>query len=118
MDEPSKRRHFLRGRGERTGWAQVKPTVRELVRFRQINLVADAWPFSIPFDAIFCRNVIIYFDRQTQTRLFRRLVQHLAPDGLLFVGHAETLYWLNELLVPVDHAVYRARRSPLTGLTP
>jgi chemotaxis protein methyltransferase CheR len=111
MDDPSKRRYFLRGRGERLGWAQVKPEVREMVTFRRINLVGELWAIPAHFDAIFCRNVIIYFDRGTQRRLFGRLTQYLAPGGLLFVGHAETLFWLGELLEAVDHSVYRARIS-------
>jgi len=107
LDEPLKHSYFLRGRGSCEGSVLVKPAVRKMVSFRNINLVADAWPVQTRFDAIFCRNVIIYFDRETQARLFRRIVQYLAPGGLLFVGHAETLYWLDDLLVPVDHAVYR-----------
>ncbi|MEI9976928.1 MAG: CheR family methyltransferase [Ignavibacteriota bacterium] len=55
--------------------------------------------------------MIIYFDRDTQRRLFERLVQYLAPGGLLFVGHAEALYWLDDLLVALDHSVYRARTA-------
>jgi chemotaxis protein methyltransferase CheR len=85
--------------------------VRELVTFRRINLVGELWAIPAHFDAIFCRNVIIYFDRGTQRRLFGRLTQYLAPGGLLFVGHAETLFWLGELLEAVDHSVYRARIS-------
>jgi len=105
----------LRGRGEREGWVQVKPKVRELITFQHINLVEEPWAIRPHFDAIFCRNVIIYFDRDTQRRLFERLIQYLAPGGLLFVGHAETLFWLDELLVPVEHSVYRARISTPTG---
>jgi len=109
MDDPLKHRYFLRGRGACEGLVQVKPAVRKLVTFRNINLVADGWDVRTHFDAIFCRNVIIYFDRETQARLFGRMVQYLAPGGLLFVGHAETLFWLDDLLVPLDHSVYRLR---------
>jgi chemotaxis protein methyltransferase CheR len=111
MDDQARRRYFLRGRDEREGWVLVKPAVRQLVTFRHINLIEEPWPLQTRFDAIFCRNVIIYFDRQTQARLFGRLAQYLATGGLLFVGHAETLFWLDELFVPIDHSVYRARRS-------
>jgi chemotaxis protein methyltransferase CheR len=111
MDQESKRRYFLRGCGEGEGSVQVKPKVRDLVTFRHINLVEEPWPIRTRFDAIFCRNVIIYFDRETQRRLFERLAQYLAPGGLLFVGHAESLFWLDELLVPVTHSVYRVRSS-------
>ena len=118
MDGQKKGRYFLRGRGEREDWVQVKPAVRKLVTFRNINLIAEPWPIRTRFDAIFCRNVIIYFDRETQARLFAWLVQYLAPEGLLFVGHAESLYWLGDLLVPVDQAVYRARNFAPSGQIP
>lgn len=111
MDDALKRRYFLRGCGECAGRVLVKLEVRALVTFRHINLVEEPWAIRTHFDAIFCRNVIIYFDRETQRRLFGRLTQYLAPGGLLFVGHSETLYWLDELLVPLDHSVYRARTS-------
>jgi len=114
MDDGTKRRFFLRGSAERQGWVQVKPAVRAPVTFRNINLIAEAWPVRTHFDAIFCRNVIIYFDRETQKRLFTRMVRYLAPGGLLFIGHAETLFWLDDLLVPIAHAVYRARSSAPT----
>ena len=88
-----------------------------MVRFRQINLVQEPWAIQTRFDAIFCRNVIIYFDRETQRHLFERLSQYLTADGLLFVGHAETLYWLDEFLAPVRHSVYRARGTPVPDKT-
>ena len=107
IDDRRKRRYFLRGSAANEGWAQVKPNVRDLVTFRRVNLVEEAWPIHARFDVIFCRNVIIYFDRETQRRLFERLAEYLAPRGLLFVGHAESLYWLGELFAPVAHSVYR-----------
>jgi len=60
---------------------------------------------------IFCRNVIIYFNRETQERLFGRLVQYLKPTGYLMVGHSENLHWMNTLLVPVESTIYRLRRE-------
>ena len=115
MEERLKHRFFLRGRGESEGSVRLKPEVRERVVFRHINLVAAAWPIPVQFDAIFCRNVIIYFDRATQRHLFERMAPYLAPGGLLFVGHAETLYWLDDLLVPARQSVYRAR-NPVSKL--
>jgi len=109
VDERLKRRSFLRGRRDSESWVQVKPEVREMITFRHINLIEEPWPIRAGFDAIFCRNVIIYFDRETQQRLFQRMTRYLTAGGLLFVGHAETLFWLDELLVPIEHSVYRAR---------
>ena len=90
---------------------RVKPSLRRMVTFRRINLIEDSWPIRSVFDAIFCRNVIIYFDRETQRRLIGRLLEHLTPHGYLFVGHSESLFWLGELVEPVRHTVYRKRSS-------
>jgi len=83
------RRFFLRGSGQRAGQMCVRPEVRELVEFRQFNLLAERYPFEHRFDAIFCRNVMIYFDKPTQLRILERFAPLLVPDGLLFCGHSE-----------------------------
>ena len=83
------RDNFLRGAGDNAGWVSVRPELRGLVTFRQLNLQAPSWPELGTFDAIFCRNVVIYFDRATQARLIDRFAQRLRPGGLLTVGHAE-----------------------------
>jgi chemotaxis protein methyltransferase CheR len=83
------RRHFLRGTGENAGYAMVRPELRATVKFNVRNLLADDWPPSEGFDAIFCRNVMIYFDRETQLQLLDRLAKVLAPGGILFLGHSE-----------------------------
>jgi chemotaxis protein methyltransferase CheR len=102
-------RYFLRGTGEWTGHLQVRPEIRSLVAFRRINLIAEPWPIYTRFDVIFCRNVIIYFNRDTQRRLFERLASYLAQDGYLLVGHSESLYWLGNLFVPLRSTIYRLR---------
>jgi chemotaxis protein methyltransferase CheR len=83
------RAHFLRGAGDNAGWVSVRPELRALVTFRPLNLQAAAWPELGTFDAIFCRNVVIYFDRAAQARLIDRFAMLLRPAGLLMVGHAE-----------------------------
>ncbi|MFP4683777.1 MAG: CheR family methyltransferase [Ectothiorhodospira sp.] len=85
------KRYFLRGRGGMQGLVRVKPQVRELVTFSSLNLLGPDWPLKEPFDAIFCRNVLIYFDKPTQYRLLSRFHPLTRPDGLLFVGHSESL---------------------------
>ena len=96
------RRHFAR-HGDAY---DVLPAVRDLVRFGRLNLM-DAWPMKGPFDVIFCRNVMIYFDRPTQERLVRRFAELLPPGGILCVGHAESLSGLDHGLIAVQPAVYR-----------
>ena len=100
-------RHFLRGTKESEGLVSVKPEIRRLVHFRRVNFVDAVWPVRGKFDAIFCRNVLIYFDRETQYRLLARLADLLKPEGFLFVGHSENLHWFRDLLIPVATSVYR-----------
>lgn len=88
-----RRKYFLRGTGSLAGKCQVRPEVRRLIEYRQLNLLND-WPFRTPFDVIFCRNVLIYFDDETQRSLVPRFGEHLRPGGYLFLGHSENLSWL------------------------
>lgn len=94
------RAHFLRGTAGNDGWVSVRPELRPLVTFAQLNLLAPAWPALGSFDAIFCRNVVIYFDREAQKRLLGRFAGLLRPHGLLAVGHAESF--------PAGQAGFRA----------
>jgi chemotaxis protein methyltransferase CheR len=113
-----KRRYFLRGTGRNAGTVLVRPELRDLVSFRQINLIQEPWPIRGQFDAIFCRNVMIYFNRPTQQRLLEGFAAHLNPDGYLFVGHSENLQWLSNLFEPVGGTVYRLPRREVARPTP
>lgn len=84
------RKHFLRGAGANDGLVSVRPELRSLVRFGQLNLQSPVWPAQERFDVIFCRNVVIYFDRDFQKKLLDRLAGLLVPGGLLMVGHSES----------------------------
>lgn len=109
IDSELRQRYFLRGMGRWSGFCQVRPEVRRLVTFRQINFAADQWPIQTRFDAIFCRNVIIYFDAQTQRRLLPRFAERLCEGGYLMLGHSENLHWLNELFTPLGNTIYQRR---------
>jgi chemotaxis protein methyltransferase CheR len=85
---------------------QVRPELRSLVAFKQLNLM-HALPLKGPLDAIFCRNVIIYFDKQTQCELFRRLAPLQRPDDLLFLGHSESLFKVSDSWQLIGRTVYR-----------
>jgi chemotaxis protein methyltransferase CheR len=111
LDPTLRRRHFLRGRGVREGLVCVRPELGALVSFRALNLLAAHWPLTTRFDAIFCRNVMIYFDKPTQHRVLQRLAQWLKPDGLLFVGHAENFSEARELFELQGKTVYRLARG-------
>jgi len=83
------RRHFLRGTGANAGMIRVKPELARSIEFRVHNLIDTHWSLGAPFDIVFCRNVMIYFDAGTQTRVLERIHRAMAPGGLLFVGHSE-----------------------------
>ncbi|UXY13953.1 protein-glutamate O-methyltransferase CheR [Chitiniphilus purpureus] len=102
-----RRRYFHRGRGPHQGMAAVKPELAARVAFRQLNLRLSPWPMSRPFDVVFCRNVLIYFDRPTQQDILRRITTLLAPGGLLFLGHSETVNGAGLPLELVDTTTYR-----------
>lgn len=101
------RTHFQRGFGPQEGNYRVKRTLRDRVTFHHLNLLEDELPVREPFHAIFCRNVMIYFDRPTQDELVSRLADRLMPGGYLFVGHSESLTQMRHTLQPVRPAVYR-----------
>jgi chemotaxis protein methyltransferase CheR len=85
-----KRKWLFRGSGEDSGMVKVRPELQEGVVFRQLNLL-EFWPCKGPFDLIFCRNVMIYFDRNLMYKIVRRFEEKLAPGGLIFIGHSESL---------------------------
>lgn len=97
---------FKRGRGANTGLVRLKPEIRNRVSFKRLNLLHD-WPMQGPFDLIFCRNVVIYFDKTTQTQLFERFADLLVADGHLFIGHSETLYKVTDRFTSLGNTIYR-----------
>jgi len=106
LDPALCRRHLLRGTGPREGLVMVKPEVKRMVHVARLNLMDD-WPFQGPFDVIFCRNVMIYFDRPTRARLVGRLYEMLRAGGVLAIGSAETLSGVGVPLRQVQPSVYR-----------
>jgi chemotaxis protein methyltransferase CheR len=83
------RRHFLRGTGSNDGRIRIKPELARAVEFRVHNLMAPRWSFDEPFDIVFCRNVMIYFDAPTQRQVLERIHAAMRPRGVLYVGHSE-----------------------------
>ncbi|OQW33617.1 MAG: hypothetical protein A4E19_04335 [Nitrospira sp. SG-bin1] len=101
------RRHFLRGRGASDGLFKVKPHLAAMIRFRRLNLMDDRFPIKAPLDLIFCRNVMIYFDRPTQETLVNKFHRYLKPGGYLFIGHSESLQWVNHPFKSLAPTIYR-----------
>jgi chemotaxis protein methyltransferase CheR len=110
------RRYFLKGRGAQAGLVRVVPEVAEVVVFRRINFLDHPWPIKTRFDAVFCRNVLIYFDRPTQERVLTRLLATLKPGGLLFLGHSEIAYGLLEGVTHLGNTIYIKGRRPEAGV--
>lgn len=104
---PERARPFERG-GD--GQIRVPGAVRELVSFKPLNLI-EPWPMKGPFDAIFCRNVAIYFDKQTQGQVFGRFGGMLAPEGFLYIGHSENLGSGGEGFRLVGKTIYQSREK-------
>jgi chemotaxis protein methyltransferase CheR len=103
-----KRRFLLKGKGSQEGLCRVVPELRNRIQFHRINLNNGAdFGIRTKMDIIFCRNVIIYFDRETQKRLFEKFYMQLNPGGYLFIGHSETLHGINDQFEPVSVATYR-----------
>jgi chemotaxis protein methyltransferase CheR len=84
----------------------VRPELRNLITFKQLNLLADQWPVQGPFDVIFCRNVMIYFDKATQRKILSRFVPLMKPDALLFAGHSENFLYVSDQLKLRGKTVY------------
>jgi chemotaxis protein methyltransferase CheR len=102
-----RRRYFMRSRDRDSNVLRVVPELRELVEFRRLNFMDADFGLSQKADVIFCRNVIIYFDRATQERIVQKLARQLVPGGYAFVGHSETLHDMDVPLEAVAPALYR-----------
>ena len=104
------KRFFLKGTGSHSGYVRVRPELRNMITFRQVNLLSPQWPVRGPLDAIFCRNVMIYFDKPTQLKILERFVPLLQPDGLLFAGHSESFHNAGHLFSLRGKTVYEVAK--------
>ncbi|MDI5935187.1 CheR family methyltransferase [Halomonas sp. LN1S58] len=106
LEETRVKRFFQKGTGRQAGLARVRPDIRAMVEFESLNLLAPGWALKGPFDAIFCRNVMIYFDKETQARILERFAPLLKPDGLLFAGHSENFSYITRAFRLRGQTVY------------
>jgi chemotaxis protein methyltransferase CheR len=102
-----KRKYLLRSRDRAKGLVRVVPELRRLVNFKHLNFISDTYDIDNTMDIIFCRNVMIYFDRPTQERLIRSFCRYLVPRGYVFIGHSETLNGLDVPLIQEAPTIYR-----------
>jgi chemotaxis protein methyltransferase CheR len=107
LDPARKKSFFLRGKGAQRGKVRVRPELQALIEFRQINLLDGNWGIEPGLDVIFCRNVMIYFDKATQNKILERMVHLLRPDGLFFAGHSESFVQATHLVKLIERTVYR-----------
>lgn len=103
------KRFFLKGSGKNDGFARVRPELQQLITFRRLNLLDEKWGIREKFDAIFCRNVMIYFDHQTQHSVLNKLAPLLKPNGLFFAGHSESFHNVTNLFKNSGQTVYTLR---------
>lgn len=107
VTERLRKRYLLRSKERSAHLVRVKPALRRNVVFHRLNLMAERFGIDAKFHVIFCRNVIIYFDRNNQARLLRKLYDHLVPGGYLFLGHSETMAGMDLPLISVAPTIYR-----------
>jgi chemotaxis protein methyltransferase CheR len=103
-----KRRWFFKGKGDKAGLVKVSPELRGSIDFRQLNLISQ-WSIREKYHIIFCRNVVIYFDRPTKTKLLNRFADQLEPGGYMILGHSESLQGLSDRFETVGKTIYKVR---------
>jgi chemotaxis protein methyltransferase CheR len=106
LSDERKKRWFKRGKGAHEGYVKVSPELQKLISFKRLNLLQQ-WPMKGPFDLMFCRNVIIYFDKNTQKTLFKRYFSILEADAYLFIGHSETLHKVSDDFESLGKTIYQ-----------
>lgn len=104
------KKYFLKGKDKSLGKCRVKKCLRDNIKFMHLNLFGNTYPFDEKFDVIFCRNVMIYFDRQTQKQLVERLVTWLKPNGYLVIGASESITGMSEKITSIQPTIYKYSR--------
>lgn len=102
-----RKKYLLRSKDKSRRLVRITPELRDTVIFRQLNFLSNTYGFAEPLDIIFCRNVFIYFKKETQENILQRFHEYLAPGGYLFMGHCETLSQMRIPLIPIGSMIYR-----------
>ncbi len=111
LSEKRRKEFFQKGTGQHEGSVRVRSELRQLITFSQLNLLEEHWSLGEPFDVIFCRNVMIYFDKPTQTKILNRFVPLMKPHSLLFAGHSENFLYVSNALQLLGKTVYQLKSS-------
>ncbi|WP_265948105.1 CheR family methyltransferase [Dechloromonas sp. A34] len=104
-------RFFLRGTGNQEGYVSVRPELKSMIEFKRINLLDTSYTVKAPLDIIFCRNVMIYFDKPTQYKILSRFAPMLQPDGLMLAGHSESFLHAADLFKSLGKTVYALAKA-------
>ena len=107
LETSIKRRWFFRGKGNNSGHVRVSPELQKILEFKQVNLMEKNWPMKNKFHIIFCRNVVIYFDKPTKMNLFHRYADQLVDGGYMILGHSESLQGMSERFETIGKTVYK-----------
>ncbi|VAW87662.1 Chemotaxis protein methyltransferase CheR [hydrothermal vent metagenome] len=108
LNESLIKRWFVKGKGEKNGMVKVRRELQALIDFKQLNLL-HSWPMTGPFDLVFCRNVVIYFDKPTKIKLFDNYADKLVNKGHLFIGHSETLFKISDRFDSLGGTIYQKK---------
>ena len=106
LDKKHLQRYVKKGRGDLQGSVKMDRRLMDMITFKQLNLLHE-WPFKGPFDFMFCRNVVIYFNKETQKELFDRYADHLPENAPLFIGHSESLFKVTDRFKSMGQTIYR-----------
>jgi len=111
LSEKRRRTFFQKGTGAREGSVRVISELHKLVTFLPLNLLEDKWPIQGPFDVLFCRNVMIYFDKPTQSKILERFAPLMKPETLLFAGHSENFLYVSKEFQLLGKTVYQLKNN-------
>jgi chemotaxis protein methyltransferase CheR len=106
---PRRQRYVMRSKDPGRGEVRIVPRLRSKVAFGRLNLMDESYPVEQDIDVIFCRNILIYFDKPTQAKVLERLCRHLAPDGYLFLGHSESIVGIDLPIRQIANTVFQKR---------
>jgi len=111
LSEKQRKTFFKKGAGANEGNVKVRSELRDLITYLPLNLLEDQWPIKDSFDAIFCRNVMIYFDKPTQSKILDRFTHLMTPQTLLFAGHSENFLYVSTAFQLLGKTVYQLKNS-------